>query len=84
MKLVSSNFLQTIDDVFFSLPFACGEDMNKAHADAKVTEKDMASFTGRLNADHDKKNARAHLHSGLEWKRWHYACIVEVERCLFA
>lgn len=66
MKLISRNFLRTIDDVFFRLPFASVEDMNKALADAKVTEKDMSSFTGRLNADHDNKNARAHLQSGLE------------------
>jgi len=66
VKLISRNFLQTIDDVFFRLPFASVEDMNKALVDAKVTEKDMASFTGRLNADHDNKNARAHLQSGLE------------------
>ena len=61
VKLISRNFLRTIDDVFFRLPFAS---VDKALEDAKVTEKDVASFTGRVNTDHDNKNARAHLQLG--------------------
>ena len=66
VKLISRNFLRTINDVFFRLPFASVEDMNKALADARAMEKDMVTFTGCLNADHDNKNARANLQSGLE------------------
>jgi len=63
---ISSNFLRTVDDVFFRLPFASVEDMNKALQEARVTEQGMAAqaFTGRLYSDHDNKNARAHLQTG--------------------
>ena len=66
MKIISRNFLQTVDDVFFRLLFASMEDMNKALQEARVTEQDMAAqaFTGRLHSDHDNKNARAHLQTG--------------------
>jgi hypothetical protein len=64
VKIISRNFLQTVDDVFFRLPFASVEDMNKALQEARVTEQDMAAFTARLHSDHDNKNARAHLQTG--------------------
>jgi len=66
VKIISRNFLRTVDDVFFRLPFASVEDMNKALQEARVTEQDMAAqaFTGRLYSDHDNKNARAHLQTG--------------------
>ena len=58
VKLISSNFLSsTVDDVFFQLPFASVEDMNKALQEARVTEQDMATFTGCLLSNHDNKNA---------------------------
>ena len=64
VKIISRNFLRTVDDVFFRLPFASVEDMNKALQEARVTEQDMAAFTARLHSDHDNKNARAHLQTG--------------------
>ena len=66
VKIISRNFLQTVDNVFFRLPFASMEDMNKALQEARVTEQDTAAqaFTGRLYSDHDNKNARAHLQTG--------------------
>ena len=64
MKLISHNFLRTVDDVFFQLPFTSVEDMNKALQEARLTEQVITTFTGRLHSDHDHKNARAHLQSG--------------------
>ena len=43
VKIISRNFLRTVDDVFFRLPFASVEDMNKALQEARVTEQDMAA-----------------------------------------
>ena len=83
VKLISSNFLRTIDDMFFRLLFASVKDMNKALADARVTEKDMATFTGRLRTRIMTLTKMFELTFNQVWRSWHYACIIAVECCLF-
>ena len=67
ISLLSVKFLSMADDVFFRLPFAKVEEMDKSFRDNEIRDADVLSFRDRLEtveSDLKRKNMWGQLKSG--------------------
>ena len=63
--IISLEFLSMADDVFFCLPFAKVEEMEKTFRDNRISGADVLSFCDRLESNLKRKNMWEHVPNNL-------------------